>query len=280
MIDMRYKPPHLPQISAPYQIVLEKLRENDIDYQLIEIKPDELETSQGVVFSDEVSGVEVNDNKPIWVGQNLNVLDGHHRWIKALSTNTPIIAIKINMNDRDASRLLNKIQDIYEYQELHGLEEIGTVQNSVNTENNIDSDGSSRMNNDFLSIMEDANSQIHMAEPTLNPKTIQAYRKDPIKDDSVVGNFFLLKPVDGFDKYEIEFDNLLDTEQLGLSFKRDQEPIDVVAKFWFPNINFEKLAEIYKTTSNNIKNKAIAEKARRMNYDGIKFGESYIQGLK
>jgi len=275
---MRYKPPHLPQISAPYQIVLEKLRENDVDYQLIEVKPEELETSQGVVFSDEVSGVEVNDNNPIWVGQNLNVLDGHHRWVKAMSTNTPIIAVKINMNDRDACRLLNKIQDIYEYEQLHGIEEVGTQQNNLNTENDIDNDGSSRM--DFLSIMEDANSQILMSEPTLNPKTVQAFRKDPINDNSVVGNFFLMKPVDGFDRYEIEFDNLLDTNELGLSFKTDQEPVDIVAKFWFPNINFEKLAEVYKTTPNNIKNKAIAERARRMNYDGIKFGESYIQGLK
>jgi hypothetical protein len=280
MIDMRYKPPHLPQISAPYQIVLEKLRENDVDYQLIEVKPDELDVSQGVVFSDEVSGVELNDKNPIWVDNNLGVIDGHHRFVKALSTNTPLIAIKINMNNRDACRLLNKIQDIYEYEQLHGLEEVRTAQNSINTENDIDSDGSSRMNNDFLSILEDVNSQIQTSEPTLNPKTVQAYRKDPINDNSVVGNFFLLKPVDSFDKYEIEFDNLLDTEELGLSFKTDQEPVDVVAKFWFPNINFEKLSEVYKTTPNNIKNKAIAEKARRMNYDGIKFGESYIQGLK
>lgn len=278
MIDMRYKPPHLPQISAPYQIVLEKLRESDVDYQLIEVKPEELETSQGVVFSDEVARMELDDTKPIWVSENLSVLDGHHRWVKALSTNTPLIAVKINMNDRDACRLLNKIQDIYEYEQLHGLEEVRGLQNTINTENSIDSDGSSRM--DFLSIMEDANSQIQMSEPTLNPKTVQAYRKDPIKDNSSVGNFFLLKPVDGFDKYEIEFDNLLDVDELGVSFKTDQEPVDIVAKFWFPNINFEKLAEAYKTTSNNIKNKAIAEKARRMNYDGIKFGESYIQGLK
>jgi hypothetical protein len=280
MIDMRYKPPHLPQLSAPYNIILEKLRENDVDYQLIEVNPEELEASQGVVFSDEVSGVEVNDSNPIWVDDNLKVIDGHHRFIKALSTDTPLIAVKINMNHKDACRLLNKIQDIYEYEELHGLEEVRTVQNSINTENDIDSDGSSRMNDDFLSILEDVNSQIQMAEPTLNPKTMQAYRKDPINDKSVVGNFFLQKPVDGFDKYEIEFDNLLDTDELGLSFKSDQEPVDIVAKFWFPNINFEKLAEVYKTTSNNIKNKAIAERARKLSYDGIKFGESYIQGLK
>lgn len=277
MIDMRYKPPHLPQLSAPYDIILEKLRENDVNYQLIEVNPEELEASQGIVFSDEVSGVEINDSNPIWVDDNLTIIDGHHRFIKALSTNTPLIAIKININHKDACRLLNKIQDIYEYEELHGLEEV-QAQNAINTENDIDSDGSSRM--DFLSILEDTNSQIQINEPTLNPKTVQGYRKDDINDNSVVGNFFLLKPIEGFDKYEIEFDNLLDTEELGLSFKTDQEPVDIIAKFWFPNVNFEKMSEIYGTTSNNIKNKAVAEKARTMNYDGIKFGESYVQGLK
>ena len=271
-------PNHLPQVRAPYQIVLEKLSENDVDYEITKTDGNEFDASQALTLSDDVNNAILDDTHPIWVSNNNKVLDGHHKWVKALSTNTPLIAVKINMNDRDACRLLNKIQDIYEYEQLHGLEEVRGLQNTINTENSIDSDGSSRM--DFLSIMEDANSQIQISEPTLNPKTVQAYRKDPIKDNSRVGNFFLLKPVDGFDKYEIEFDNLLDVDELGVSFKTDQEPVDIVAKFWFPNINFEKLGEAYKTTSNNIKNKAIAEKARRMNYDGIKFGESYIQGLK
>jgi hypothetical protein len=96
----------------------------------------------------------------------------------------------------------------------------------------------------------------------------------------VVGNFFLLKPVEGFDKYEIEFDNLLDLHSLGVTYKDGQEPLDIMAKIWFPHINFEKISEEYGMPSINLKNKAIAEKAMVLGFDGIKYGDTLIQGLK
>ena len=54
MIDMRYKPRFLPQVSAPYEIVLQKLEEEGVKYELVEVDPNDLEASQGVTFSDEV----------------------------------------------------------------------------------------------------------------------------------------------------------------------------------------------------------------------------------
>lgn len=283
MIDMRYKPSFLPQVGAPLDVVLEKLRDEDIDYELTKIDPNELSPMQGITFSDEVSGIELDDMKPIWVGEEMTVLDGHHRYVKALSDNTPIMAVRILMKDKDACRLLNKIQDIYEYEQMQeqemDLDEIRTQQNNINTENDIESDGISRMN--FLSMLEESNEEVQEDDESgKNPKTIIAYRRDPIKENSVVGNFFTLKPIDGFSKYEIEFDNLLDTDELGVSYKTDQEPVDILAKIWFPNINFEKISESYKTDSINLKNKAIAEKAISMGYDGIKYGNNLIQGLK
>lgn len=278
MIDMRYKPSFLPQVSAPLDMVLERLREEDVGYELMKANPDELNPMQGITFSDDICGIELDDMKPIWVGDGMNVLDGHHRYVKALMDNTPIMAVKIHMNDKDACRLLNKIQDIYEYEEAQGLEEIRTQQNNINTENDIDNDGSSRMN--FLSVLEENNLEIQDDESSKNPKTIIAYRRDPIKENSVVGNFFTLKEVDGFDKYEVEFDNLLDTDEFGVTYKTDQNPVEILARVWFPNINFEKLSESQKTDSINLKNKAIAEKAMAMGYDGIKYGDKLIQGLK
>ena len=276
MIDMRYKPAFLPQVNMPFGQVLEKLDGEGITYQLIEVDPNELNASQGITFSDEVSGVALDDMKPIWVGENMKILDGHHRWVKAMSTGAPIKAVKINMNDKDACRLLNKFQDLYEYEQARELEEITTQQNNINTENSIDSDGSSR---EFLNMLEETNAEIQ-EEPTRNSKNIIAYRKEPIKENSVIGNFFTLKPMEGFSRYEIEFDNILDTNDLGIAYKTDQQPVEILAKIWFPHINFEKLSELHKTTPINLKNKAIAEKAMKMGYDGIKYGDSLVQGLK
>ena len=94
------------------------------------------------------------------------------------------------------------------------------------------------------------------------------------------GNFFMIKEQPGWDKYEIEFDNLLDTTGMGVAYKDSQEPVDILAKSWFPNVNFEKISKKYDVPAINLKNKAVAEKAMKMGYDGIKYGNEIIQGLK
>ena len=65
-----------------------------------------------------------------------------------------------------------------------------------------------------------------------------------------------------------------------MTYKDGQEPVDILAKNWFPNINFEKLSTQHDVPAINIKNKAVAEKAIKMGYDGIKYGNTIIQGLK
>lgn len=274
---MRYKPYFLPQISAPFTIVLQKLDEEGVDYDMVEIDPNELNGSQGVTFSDEVEKVSLDDSNPIWMADENKILDGHHRWVKALMEGKPMKAVHIKLNEKDAARVLNKIQDIYEYEQAHEMEEI--VNNDViNDENQADSGYTDR--SEFLTSLEEDNATVQTEKPSANPKSIIAYRKEPIKENSVVGNFFTLNPIDGYDKYQIDFDNLLDTNALGVAYKDSQQPTDILSKIWFPNINFEKLSEQYNTTSVNLKHKAIAEKAMKLGYDGIKYGDKLIQGLK
>jgi hypothetical protein len=271
MIDMRYKPHFLPQVHAPYDIVLEKLDDEGVDYTNVEVDPNELTPLQGITFSDDVGQVDVDDMNPIWISSDMQVLDGHHRMVRALLDEIPIKCIKINMNYKDACRVLNKIQDIYEYETSQDLEEV-QVQDTINYYRDDE--------NQFLNSLEEDNTALQAETPTKNEKTVIGYRKEPIKENSVVGNFFTLKPMEGYDKYEIDFENLMDTNSLGVTYKDGQEPIDILAKSWFPNINFEKLSTQYNTPSINLKTKAVAEKAMKMGYDGIKYGDAIIQGLK
>jgi hypothetical protein len=276
MIDMRYKPRFLPQMNAPYDYVLEKLDEEGIGYDFVEVDPNELQPSQGVTFSDEVEKVNLDDSNPIWMAEQNKVLDGHHRMVRAMLDEKPLKAIRIALNEKDAARVLNKIQDIYEYEMAHAMEE--TTNNEViNDENQADAGVSQ---SEFLASLEEDNMMIRQEKPETNQKTIIAYRKDPIKENSVVGNFFVLNPIDGFSKYQIDFDNLLDTNELGVAYKDSQDPVDIVAKMWFPHINFEKISGQYDTDSKNLKSKAIAEKAKQLGYDGVKYGDKLIQGLK
>lgn len=273
---MRYKPYFLPQVSAPFDVVLQKLDDEGVGYDLVQIDPNELNGSQGVTFSDEVENVNLDDMNPIWVDEENNILDGHHRWVKAMMHGSPMKAVKMHMNNKDACRLLNKIQDIYEY-EQHLQTEGLVSQEVVNSNNEIDSGVS---DSEFLASLEEDNTAIQQENAEKNQKTLIGFRKEPINERSVVGNFFMLNPIDGYSKYQIDFDNLLDTNELGVTYKDGQEPVDILAKIWFPHINFEKISEQYNMPSINLKTKAIAEKAMKLGYDGIKFGDKLIQGLK
>ena len=278
MIDMRYKPYFLPQVSAPFDVVLHGLDDEGVSYEIVEVDPNELEASQGITFSDEVGKVNLDDNNPIWLANENKVLDGHHRMVRAMLDGKMNKAVKIDMNEKDASRLLNKIQDIWEYEHRFQMEVVG--QDAINTDNQINSGVS---DNEFLSSLEEDNMKVRSADSGnthINQVTVLAYRRDPINEKSVVGNFFSLKPIEGFDTFEIDFDNLLDTHQLGVTYKESQEPVDILAKVWFPHVNFEKISNQYGMPSENLKNRAIAEKAMSLGYDGIKYGDTLIQGLK
>ena len=282
MITMKHKPYHLPQITAPADVVAKKLDEEGIDYDYIQIQPsesDDINPSQGFTFADEVEKVELDNKNPIWLAEEDGkdkICDGHHRYTRAFLDEVPLTAIKLKIDFKDACRVLNKIQDIYEYEQQQQLEEV-EMQDAINANNQANGGVSY---SEFLNNLEETNAGIQAEKPSKNDKTIIAYRREPLKENSVVGNFFTLNPIDGFSKYEIIFENLLDTNDLGIQYKDSQIPADILAKIWFPHVNFEKLSEEYGIPSLNIKNKAIAERARTLNYDGIKYGDTLIQGLK
>jgi hypothetical protein len=269
MIDMRYKPRHLPQVSVPFENVVEELNKLGIDSEFVEINPNELTPMQGIVFSDEVSSFDPNEMSPIWVSMDNEVIDGHHRYLSALMANVPIYAIKINLNGRDGARELNRIQDIHDYEQQRQLEEVVT-QDTINTHNEPDSGIST---NEFLASLEE------MEVPEGNTCKVYGYRQKPIMENSVIGNFFMLEPIEGYDKYEIDFENLLDTDTIGLQFG-DEHPIDALARNWFPNVDFEEVSKPYKHSPQELKNKAIVDRAKKMGFDGIKYSNFMLQGLK
>lgn len=270
MPDMRYKPLHLPQVSAPFNVVVDKLNEEGVGNEIVDLNPEELNPMQGIVFSDEVNNFNPEEMNPIYVSKDNDVIDGHHRFVSALSAQKPIKCVRVGLNGKDAARVLNKIQDIYEYEEQQQMEEVVT-QDVINQDNQKDSDVS---DNEFFRTLEE------MEVPEGNKTTIIAFRQQPIMENSVIGNFFVLTPVEGYDKYEIDFENLLNTNDLGVNCRSGELPIDTLSKAWFPNADFEKLSEEYNTTPIKLKNKAIAERAQKMGYDGIKYGDVMVQGLK
>ena len=278
MIDMRYKPLHLPQVSAPYTYVLGKLDDEGIEHKEGTIDPHEVQPMQGIVSLDKISKINPSELKPIWMSQEPKVLDGHHRYGSALSNSVQLPYIQIMLPALDAARVLNKIQDIFEYEDKLRIEEL-THSDQVNNLNEPEMA-------DFLSgLQKEAEEEMEVLHSSAEEKVgrkrkkVTAYRNKPINENSPIGNFFSVKPIDGYTKYEIEFDNLLDTDKIGLH-TRGTNPIEFLATAWFPHIKFDKIGKKYDIASDKLMNRAIAEKAGQMGYDGIKYGDIIIQGLK
>lgn len=278
MIDLRYKPMWLPQVNAPFNYTLDMLDKEDVEYKYMQADPEELTPSQGIVAQDKVSQIDMDNVKPIWISKENMVLDGHHRYVASLSRGIPIKCIKIMLSQKDAVRLLNKIQDIFEYENQEKIMEV-VAQDQINVMNDPDSDfNNGGITSTFESELENDNKEI-LHDSNKKPKMVTGYRKKEISDTSVVGNFFSLKPTEGYNKYDIEFDNILNTNDLDINFKNDQNPVSNLAQKWFPNIDFKKIAKKHDVTEDSIINRAVAEKARKMGYDGIKYGDIMIQGL-
>jgi len=276
MITMAHRPKFLPQISMPIHEILSRLDEEEIEYEITQLDPNELNPSQGIVFSDEIH--EPKEEKYTWADKDNNVLDGHHNLSFHLINSKPVNCVKINLDSRTACRILNKFQDIFDYETQRKMEEV-LGQDALNSNNDIDS---GENQGDFLDLLEKDNINIASSGETgaKNPTTVIGYRIDPVNENSVIGNFFTLKPIEGYNKFQIDCDNLLDTNDLGITYKSGQVPVEILAKTWFPHVNFEKLSEEYGMPAINLKNKAVAHKANKFGYDAIKYGDTLIQGLK
>lgn len=280
MIDLRYKPKWLPQVSAPYTYVLNKLKDEGVEYRKIKAPANEFRPLQGLVSLEKISDIAPDKIKPAWCSKDKDILDGHHRYGKALAHELPLSAFQIMLNANDGARILNKIQDMWEYDGQMDIEEV-VAQDVLNMANEPDSGVST---SEFLSTLEsemkDGQEILH-DDGAINSKKkkIKAYRKSPINEKSKVGNFFALKPDDGHKEYSIEFENLLDTDDMEVNYHRQGNPVIVLSKHWFPHIDFDKVAEKYGVTSESIMNRAVSEKARQMGYDGIKYGDIMVQGL-
>lgn len=278
MIDLRYKPMWLPQVNSPFNYTLDMLDKEGVKYKYMQSDPEELHPSQGIVAQDKVSQIDMDNLSPIWISQDDKVLDGHHRYVAALSRNVPIKCVKVMLSQKDAIRILNKIQDIFEYENQEKVVEV-VAQDQLNAMNEPDSGVST---SEFLATLEtdgeleDGQEILHDNKKT---KKISAYRKSDINEKSVVGNFFSLKESDGYSKYDIEFDSLLDTNELGLTYNAGSSPVAALCNKWFPKIDFDKIANVYGVKPESIMNRAVAEKARKLGHDGIKYGDIMIQGL-
>ncbi len=168
------------------------------------------------------------------------------------------------LNYKDAARLLNKIQDKFEFEK--GLDKGDDVTNPLacnpnNAEEVVDENLISKSNSDSEKL-----------------KQHTLYRMKPIQNNSKTGNFFQMEHKPKHDhQYEIAFNNLheIPDEELG------EDPFMSLAEKWLGSTDQLKEQSVKNAlTFETYLHRRIVEEAKKKGYDGIKYGSKFIQAIK
>jgi len=266
----------LPQVSAPFVHVLKGLDDHGIPYENVSVPLSDLKPLQGIVDFDKVnsmiSSISSGEDslKTIWVSQDNEILDGHHRYVAAMKMNpeNSISCMRLKVPHKDGIRILNKLGDLYDAQEKPTLQPQDEMSPELPHE---------PIESPAASVPVDAEPAATEETPKGGTITMTGYRDKPVKEKALSGNFFLLQAKEGFDKYEIDFDNLLDTHTTGLSLNQTN-PIVEFCKQWC-KLDVDELAHKHGVPVDKYAAKMIADKAKGMGYDGIKYGDIILQAF-
>ena len=258
-----YKPKDHPQVSAPFKFVTGELNNTHHPYEVAGINVDDLKPTQPFIDNDLVDKfVEKLNNgetlKPIWTDKDDNVLDGHHRFAAHLvaKPDAAVPAIRLLCDKKTGMELLNNIEEEFQKHKLKCDQ------------------------SELLKSLSEDNDSMYVRDKEYPTKkeTLMAFRKKPI-GKTVSGNFFVLKSIAGYKPYEIEFDNLLETDAIDRKIGKNQNPIKALAEIWFPSINIKGKSKEFGMTEDNFINAIVAEKARIKGIDGIKYGDKLLQSI-
>jgi hypothetical protein len=110
---------------------------------------------------------------------------------------------------------------------------------------------------------------------------VKCYRTDePIDEKAFNGNFFALIPTLSHKvEEEVEFDNLLDTDEVDPKIKKEKNPVIALAEKWFPNVDCKAKAKELGLSLEKLITSMVAEKAREKKIDGIKYGDRLLHAI-
>lgn len=253
------KPYWLPQVSAPFDYITKELKQEEVPYSVYNISNKDLKPLQKEVNPDSVEffkGVFKRNSKkyPIFVSGDNEILDGHNRFVAhklVKGEDKPISCFKVDCDSKCAARILNKIQDKFDFEKQY--------------------------NNKMEPISKFLNKPEIGWYDTSKDVEYVCFREKPIKENSESGNFFHLQNKGNMKQYKISFDNVM---ILGNECIND----NILPQMWLankllPNKNFDTIAMNSNISLQSAVNKEVAKKCREMGFDGINYGDKIIQTL-
>ena len=280
----------LPQIKEEnVSEILQELKDSGIIVKKVMVEPSYLKPLQKKVMKskiDDINSVIDNDGylPQTWVDANNNILDGHHR--SYVYQSRPDIdkveCYKIFLNSKDASRILNKIQDRIEFKKEYSISNPSTINISDPIENEIKSvdvvDDAKYLGKDKEQEQEQLEDKLTFDD--VQNKVCTLYSVRPFDKGNTSGFIMSFTKDKGYDKeYEILFDKVLHipAEEMEL-----HEPFYLSGMYTL-DPSFEKDSGKIKKMASDV-NKVHAEFikdrlngfAKRAGYDGINFGDKLM----
>jgi hypothetical protein len=273
------KPMWLPQMKCGIAYVKNELEKQGLKHGLVKVSPKELMPLQPNVKKSKMEYFkEMVDNnqplEPIYVSDDNHILDGHHRAYAFMNDPqvTAVVCLKLYMDSKDAARVLNKIQDKYDFETNFDPESDDILNFDKFTKNSpeysnfdVDKDGAIKEEDEIMDFSAVKN----------NPKTLTCYKSQPINTKAKTGDFLVTEKKKNFNhKYDINFDNLLEIKDEEL--QNYASPIDYIVEKWFAGVNMKEESVKKALTQETHTYREINEKAKKMGYDGIKYGKKFL----
>jgi len=258
----------LPQVEADFGYVKNQLEKDGVGYRVVKKSPKELiplkntvKKSKVDIFEDIISNEEPIDM--IYVDVDNHILDGHNR-AYAFMKNPDISNVdcfQILLQYPDACRVLNKIQDIFNYEKNFNVEN-----DDILSFNNINPQEESI----------DENEELGFDDVNKTPIEIVLYKSKELNRKAKTGDFLITSKKPNFNhEYDISFENMLEIPQEEI--EGADLPTEVIAKKWFQDLNFKDEAVKQALTYEVYISRLVNKKADELGYDGIKYGDNLVQ---
>lgn len=284
-LDNRVSPMWLPQMNAPQEYVFDELNKNGVNHKIVQVNPKELIPLQKLVKKIKVEYFNnlINNEQPIdpiFISADNEILDGHNRAYSFMQNPEiqKIDCIRIYLDYKDACRVLNKIQDKFDFQNSFDPSKDDVLSFNNSEENEVNQPNNTIEDNNINQTTE--NELLNFNEVKNNPITLKLYKSKPINNTSKTGDFLILNQKPNFNfEYELEFDNLYDIPQNELYDNETDSflPTETLFKKWFPYVDVKKDSAKMTLTPEVFINRMINQKAKTLGYDGIKYGDKFVQ---
>jgi hypothetical protein len=270
----------LPQMKSGLSYVKNELEKQGIKHGMVKVAPKELIPLQANVKKSKVEYFKemVDGNQPlepIFVSDDNHILDGHHRAYAFMNdpSVTAVVCLKLYMDANDAARVLNKIQDKYDFETNFNPEsdDLLTFDNVAKTSQQF-----TDFDIDKQGAIAEEDELVDFAAVKNNPKSITLYKSKPINQKSKTGDFLIPEQKRNFNhKYDINFENLYEIKDEDL--QSYASPIDYIVEKWFSGVNMKEESVKHSLTQEMYTYRQINEKAKKMGFDGIKYGNKFVQ---